>query len=90
MIEVKLKHPIKAHGEEVDVLTFKRPTMADLMQMDKAVGDMGKMAKLIECCAKIPPSSVAMLDVEDVTAISEAISPFFSAFLATGQSAQLD
>lgn len=89
-IEVELKHPITAHGEMVSTLTIKRPTMADLIQMDKAAGDIGKMAKLIECCAKIPPSSVAQLDVEDVNAISEAISPFFSAFLATGKNAQSD
>lgn len=90
MIEVELKHPIMAHGEEVTKLTFKRPTMADLIQMDKANGEMGKMAKLIECCAKIPASSVAQIDVEDIMHISEVISPFFSTFLPTGKSAQSD
>lgn len=88
MIEISLKTPITAHGEEVTVLKVRRPTFGDLMQLDNAKGEMGKMAKLIECCAQIPASSVKMIDIEDVQTISEAIGPFFSAFQATGESAE--
>lgn len=90
MITVYLKYPIQAHGEEVSTLTFRRPTMADLIKMDQASGEMGKMAKLIECTASIPAGSVAKIDVEDLQAITEAISPFFSGFLPTGKNAQSD
>jgi hypothetical protein len=87
MIEVTLQFPIKAHGEEVSVLKFKRPTMADMIKMDQADGELGKLAKLIESTAQIPASSVAQIDVSDIGRIAEALSPFFSVSLPTGKNA---
>ena len=84
----KLKYPIQARGEEVHELTFKRLTMRDLMKMDNATGDLGKVAKLIECSAQIPASSVADIDAEDIAGISEILGDFFPNSLLTGENAQ--
>ena len=88
-ITVELKHPIQAHGETVSVLTMRRPTFGDLMQMDAVKGEMAKTAKLVEVCAQIPASSVRSIDVEDLGAITEAIAPFFGS-LKIGESAESD
>jgi hypothetical protein len=88
VIEVELKMPIEAHGEEITTLKLRRPNFGDMMQMDNAKGEMAKFAKLIEVCGNIPPSSVKKIDVEDVNRIAEAIGPFFSAFPQTGSSAE--
>lgn len=87
-ITVELKHPIQAHGEELATLKLRRPNFGDLMQLDPIKGEMGKMAKLIELCAAIPPSAVKTIDVEDISAISEALAPFFGAFQLTGENAE--
>lgn len=87
---VKLKHPIEAHGEEVSELTFRRLTMGDLIRLDSAKGEMAKVAKLIELCAAIPPSSVAKIDAEDIAAISEVVGSFLPSSLPTGESAESD
>lgn len=83
-MNIKLQHPIKAHGEELLALTLRRPTLGDLRAAD-GLGDVGKLAKLIERCAGIPASSVDAIDAADVEAISEVIGSFLSRSRPTGE-----
>jgi hypothetical protein len=87
-ITVELKHAITSDGEEISTLKLKRPNFGDLMQLDSVKGEMAKFAKLIEVCAQIPPSRVKQIDLDDMGAITEAISPFFESFQQIGQSAE--
>jgi hypothetical protein len=74
---ITLKHPIKAHGETVETIELKRPTVKHLRAMDKAAGDVDRVASLISELAVLPPSSVDQIDAEDFGAISDVIAVFF-------------
>lgn len=82
-MNVPLKYPIKAHGEELRALTFRRPNVGDLRAAD-GLGDVGKLAKLIERCAGIPSTSVDQIDAADVEKIGEVIGGFLSDSRANG------
>lgn len=82
---INLKYPIKAHGEELLALTMRRPTLGDLRASD-GLGDVGKLAKLIERCAGIPASSVDAIDAADVEKIGEVIGGFLSGSRPNGES----
>lgn len=73
---VSLSVPITAHGESIDVLTFRAATLKDLRQLDNVRGDIGKVAKLIEVLAGIPPSSVDQIAGKDLPKISEVLADF--------------
>ena len=84
-MNVPLKYSIKAHGEELRALTFRRPNVGDLRASD-GLGDVGKLAKLIERCAGIPASSVDQIDAADVEQIGAVIAGFLDGSKATGAS----
>lgn len=82
-VTVQLSYPIKAHGETLLALTLRRPKVGDLRAVD-GLGDMGKLAKLIERCAGIPATSVDQIDAVDVAALGEVIGGFLGGSLANG------
>lgn len=84
MISVRLKYPITAHGETIDTIELKRPTVKHLRAMDKAKGDVERVAGLISELAALPPSSVDQIDSEDFGELSEVIAGFFESSPATG------
>lgn len=93
MTQVILKHPIQAHGETVDTLTLKEPTLGALDDVEIAVGgdgqvrlNLGDLHKLIASMADIPPSAAKKIHLSDLAAIGPAVMGFFSAFLPTGES----
>lgn len=83
-----LAAPIQAHGEEVTVLTLRRPTVQEcraIKSLPYTVGDSGypvmeveAAAKYIAVCAGIPASSVNQLDLTDLNQIGWAIVGFFT------------
>lgn len=89
-VDVPLNVPIKAHGEEVSVLTLRRPTVAEVRKIGRLpyiVGgtdesgnltpDMGVVPAYISVCAGIPPSSVDQVDLSDLNTLAWRIAGFF-------------
>jgi len=84
---VKLQVPIEAHGEQLNGLTLRRPTVTEVRAIkalpyrigkDEEVSlDMDVAAKYIAVCAGIPPSSVNQLDLADLNTLSWEIAGFF-------------
>ncbi|MDH1101095.1 phage tail assembly protein [Pseudomonas mosselii] len=83
-----LATPIQAHGEEVKVLTLRRPTVQEcraIKVLPYNVGDSGypvmeveAAAKYIAVCAGIPASSVNQLDLIDLNSVGWTIVGFFT------------
>jgi len=84
---VSLRVTIEAHGEPLNELTLRRPTVQEVRaikalpyKIDKSEEvslDMDVAAKYIAVCAGIPPSSVNQLDLADLNALSWAVASFF-------------
>ncbi|AOE64219.1 phage tail assembly protein [Pseudomonas corrugata] len=84
---VTLRVAIEAHGEPLNELTLRRPTVQEVRaikalpyKIDKSEEvslDMDVAAKYIAVCAGIPPSSVNQLDLADLNALSWAVASFF-------------
>lgn len=85
----KLNVPIKAHGEELQVLDIRRPTTQEVRtikalpyKIDKSEDvslDMDAACKYLAVCAGIPQSSVDQLDLSDLNALAWMIAGFFMA-----------
>ncbi|MFG0828766.1 phage tail assembly protein [Pseudomonas sp. CJQ_7] len=84
---LQLSAPIEAHGESMQELTLRRPTVQEVRtikalpyRIDKSEEvtlDMDVAAKYIAVCAGIPPSSVNQLDLSDLNTASWVIAGFF-------------
>jgi len=86
---VPLSKPIKAHGEEVEVLELREPTAEDAIEVGTPfliiVGDGENkieirnkvVAKYISLLAKIPLSSVNQLSLPDLQLAQAAVLGFF-------------
>jgi hypothetical protein len=85
--EHKLNVPIKAHGEELQVLDIRRPTTQEVRAIkvlpyridksDEVSLDMDAACKYLAVCAAIPQSSVEQLDLSDLNALAWMIAGFF-------------
>ncbi len=80
----KLKHPVDIAGETLSQLKVRRPNAGDLMAMDDASGDIGKLIKLLSSCADEPESTIKKLDGEDLTGAGMIVKGFLSPGQATG------
>lgn len=88
-IAYKLSVPIKAHGEELQVLDVRRPTTQEVRviktlpyKIDKSEEvslDMDAVCKYVAVCATIPQSSVEQLDLSDLNGLAWMIASFFMA-----------
>ncbi|QBH98410.1 phage tail assembly protein [Limnobaculum zhutongyuii] len=87
MITVPLSKPIKAHGEELNELNLKAPSVPDIrkngipliFQTDGAMSiNANAVLNYLPALAGIPPSAVDQLDPPDITAICMAVIPFFT------------
>ena len=87
MSEYKLSAPIQAHGEEVNSITLRRPTVPECRAIKSLPYVMGKddevtlnldvCAKFIAVCGAIPAPSVNQLDLSDLNALAWEITGFF-------------
>lgn len=89
--KVKLKNAVKAHGEEVDELTFRPPTVEELMEVGlphliipsadgHSVGvevRQGVVGRYISKLAAIPMSSVKAMSLHDFSACTAVVMSFF-------------
>ena len=87
MSEYPLSAPIQAHGEEVNSITLRRPTVPECRAIKSLPYVMGKddevtlnidvCAKFIAVCGAIPAPSVNQLDLADLNALAWEIAGFF-------------
>lgn len=83
----KLAWPIDAHGESLEVVALRRPTVQEVraikalpykIDQEEAVTlDTDVSAKYIAVCAGIPPSSVNQLDLGDFNTLAWTVAGFF-------------
>lgn len=90
-LTIKLSKPISAHGSDVDTLELREPTAGDVMELGypfiAMVGDEGGgtgiemrpkvVARYVALLGKIPPSSIAKMEVSDLMACQAAVMGFF-------------
>lgn len=84
-----LSKPIAAYGEQITELKFTAPTGGDLLMIGNPVifdmsvdpptlrHDFQIVPKMISRLAKIPPSSVAAMQPQDIIAAAWLITSFF-------------
>lgn len=84
-----LKRPIKAHGQEVSVLTLREPLTKDIIELGLptliVVSDAGPgveirtkvVARYISRLADVPPSSVDALAPSDFNDLTAVVMGFF-------------
>ncbi|MDP1534173.1 MAG: phage tail assembly protein [Rubrivivax sp.] len=88
---VTLKHPIVLKDkdgtvlEEIREVKIERPNGKRMKAMDNAKGEIGKLELLIGACAQLPPSTVDLMDGEDIMACGEVLSDFLGQPLVTGE-----
>lgn len=76
--EIPLSKPVQNGSESISVLECDEPTLDDLdafMQGQKT-SDIAAVKKLIERCAKQPPSVVGKIKAVDLETIMESFAPF--------------
>ena len=87
---VKLSRPVRAHGEDVSVLTLREPTSEDIMNIgypvslkveDKTGGiivqNKTEMAAMISTLAEVPPSTIKSLHFRDYLKCTGVVTDFF-------------
>ena len=82
---VRLSKPILVANDEVWDLSFREPTIGDIVRFDGSSG-AAKLLKMIEVLAGITPREAASINARDLPRIVEAIQGFFSASPPAGRS----
>lgn len=87
MKEHKLSAPIQAHGEEVNSISLRRPTVPECRAIKALPYAIGKdeevtlnlevAAKYIAVCGAIPAPSVNQLDLADLNDLAWEVAGFF-------------
>ncbi len=76
-VKVKLKHPVQWGSETFSELVIgRRPKVSDLRGVDTADGIAAVVRLASKLCA-VDEALIGELDLEDFTALSDAIAPFF-------------
>jgi len=84
-----IKRTLRAVGAEpteetiTEVTISRRPVGADMRSVGNATG-MPMLLILIGRLTGLPPSSIDMMDIQDVTALSEIVSDFLPDSQGTG------
>jgi len=81
VIEVTLKHPIQAHGEERRVLVLREPTLKQLRFVNGVQPGPQLLGAYIAACASIPPSSADELRSTDAARCHPALRHFLPGVL---------
>lgn len=90
-IQYTLKHPLElrnASGEVIQTITelsLRRLKGRDLKALDGAKGQGTMILALIAASAQLPPTTVDLLDGEDVTAAGEVVADFLGGSRPTGE-----
>lgn len=90
-IVIKLRNKIIANGDEVDELTFREPTAADIervgnpvnIDMSSATGevkvtfDSKAMTQMMSTLAAVPPSTIRQMKTKDWNSAAWSLASFF-------------
>ncbi len=78
----KLSFPIPEMGSRAAVseITFRRPKIRDLREINRASKDgdeVGQLVAMVAGCTDLSPEQIEQIDAVDMTGLAEAIIPFF-------------
>lgn len=87
-VTLKLTVPVKAHGEEVSELVFRRPTVTDTLDLGMPMGVSTEgettvlfrptvIAKYAARLASVPMGTIKSLDMDDWMSVQGVIQGFF-------------
>lgn len=89
-LTINLRKPITANGDDVNSLTFREPTAADIERIGNPVnldffsGDTPKatfdtkiMTQMMSQLAMVPPSAIRMMHTRDWNTAAWSLAPFF-------------
>ncbi|WP_430445480.1 MAG: phage tail assembly protein [Pseudomonas piscis] len=86
-VTIELSEPIQAHGETLNTLELRRPTVQDCRDIKALPYKLDKdgevillldvASKYMAVCAGIPPGSVGQLELHDFNGIAWTIASFF-------------
>jgi hypothetical protein len=84
-IKIELTTPIEAHGEQVKILELSEPSLGDYRKALKEESEpTARFLLILSNCAKIPPSSLDSISLQDWDKIEEAFEPFLPSSLKAG------
>lgn len=69
--------------ETINIITIKRPKGKEFRAM-KSEHKMAMTLELLGACASLPPSTVDMIDADDLIPLMEIVGGFFAGFTLTG------
>ncbi|WP_434361067.1 phage tail assembly protein [Parasalinivibrio latis] len=79
METITLGYPIEVEGEQITVITLRRPKARDLKHMETAKGgEIAKSIGLIANLAELPPSAIENLDASDFQKVSDVVASFLT------------
>ena len=85
-IVIKLRNKIIANGEEVDEITFREPTAADIERVGNPVNidpeykvtfDSKAMTQMMSILAAVPPSTIRQMKTKDWNTAAWSLASFF-------------
>lgn len=85
-IVIKLRNKIVANGDEVDMLTFREPTAADIERVGNPVNidsdykvtfDSKMMTQMMSTLAAVPPSTIRQMKSKDWNTAAWSLASFF-------------
>jgi hypothetical protein len=78
MTKIKLDHPIKIDGANVNEIALRRPTVKDMrVARNSGKNDADQEVALIANLAQIAPDDVDALDIADFVKVQKALQSFF-------------
>ena len=77
---IKLAHPVKVDGVEIDSITIRRPIVKDLIIAARAknTNEVDQASRLVSILSELSPKTIESLDVADFTKIDAKVESFFS------------
>ena len=85
MTLIKLKYPIIVNDEQLNEINLpERLKLKHMKAMDKATGEVSKIAALIGAMAELPIQAIDQLDIEDFNVIAEVAGGFLAQSQGTG------
>ena len=85
VVELKLEYPVVWGEETIEVLTFKRPTGADIEHLD-AKPNVKQLLQIGAKIACVPPGVIKKMDASDCFKVVEVVGDFLGGSQETGDS----
>ena len=90
--KIQLSKAIMAHGENVEELTVREPTLGALAGIELRIAadgsidfDLGTLVPIVAALTDIPPSSAKQIALRDLRQFREVIADFLADALVAGR-----